>query len=62
MLSTDIAGLTNPVVILNTLLGEEVYSMGQEREALKALHVMFPNLSQDTSEFTTQLGHMSEAA
>lgn len=62
ILSVDIAGLTNPVVILNTLLGEEVYSMGQEREALKALHAMFPNLSQDTSEFTTQLGHMSEAA
>lgn len=62
MLSVDIAGLTNPVVILNTLLGEEVYSMGQEREALKALHAMFPNLSQDTSEFTTQLGRMSEAA
>lgn len=62
MLSTDIAGLTNPVVILNTLLGEEYYAMGQEREALKALHVMFPNLSQDTSEFITQLGRMSEAA
>lgn len=62
MLSTDIAGLTNPVVILNTLLGEEYYSMGQEKEALEALHVMFPNLSKDTSEFTTQLGHMSEAA
>lgn len=62
MLSTDIAGLTNPVVILNTLLGEEVYAMGQEGEALRALHVMFPNLSQDTSEFITELGRMSEEA
>ena len=62
MLSVDIMGLTNPVEILNILLGEEVYTVGQEEAALKALHVMFPNLSQDTTEFIDQLNQMSEAA
>lgn len=62
MLSVNITGLTNPVAILNTLLGEEVYTVGQEEAALKALHVMFPNLNQDTTEFIGQLNQMSEAA
>lgn len=62
ILSADITGLTNPVAILNTLLGEEVYTVGQEETALKALHKMFPNLNQDTTEFIGQLNQMSEAA
>ena len=62
MLSVDISGLTNPVEILNTLIGEEKFALGEEATALEKLRTIFPGLNEDNELFINDLRRMSAAA